>query len=861
MNRIDPVSRRVTVLRAPAGFGKTTVLGETCRNLKQAGLTVAWVALDEHDSRQVLDAHLTFAFQQSGFDVESSNGLRNPKDPFSHRTAWLVHQIELHGTPCVLALDEFERLRDPSSVALVNFLLERSPPNLHIVIACREIPVTLDLATRVLDGRALVFTVDDLRFSKPEVAGFFGFRPSRPEVASLTRQSRGWPIALRILQNERDGATAQSAPQASEVAENWVESRLWRGLQQSDRELLLDIGLFEWVDESLLDEVFDGDVLSRRVKHIPALVGLFESVSGENFDTWRLHPLVREQCERQRLREAPERYRTIHQRLARALARRGEPVTAVHHAAQAGDVEFIAEILKSQGGLRLWLREGFDRLQTVDALLTEELMEEHPRLALSHCVYLILTGKLNEARQTWEAVVGRNSIAARGGGEGDIDFRVDACNVRALLSLYGGEHLDSEGLDALLADHRRFLELPNIDPAVRYALECGLSVAHNMRAEFDEAIHHAAQAERCCGDHHQMMIYVEVQRGQVAMARGEVSEAMNRYASAQRYVNASFLLDPLQSAYTTVLVRELDLERNRIVGMERALQVPQAFVERALPFATHAAAVSVTLELISQFKGIEDALSSVRAMLHHASNAAFVSLERYLTGCLIEMLIAQGQVGNAERLWQQARLPLDTNGCLDLQGQTWREMELLACARLRLFVAREEFDAGRWFANDLLSVAETRNLRRTQMRGLSLLIALEHSAGALPQAMVHMEQFLSLFSRTDYARSLVRVRNSSLPVLEAWIEDNGKSPLHESASRLSGMLNDTENTARPAPTFSAVELDILQRMESQRDKEIAQAIGITEAGVRYHIGKIFKKLGVRGRRNAAERARRFGLLP
>ena len=862
MTRIDPVSRRVTVLRAPAGFGKTTVLGQACRNLQQKGVTVAWVNLDEHDSHKVLDANLVFAFQQSGLvDVESSEGLRNAKEPFSHRTAWLIHEIELHGAPCVLALDEFERLRDPSSVTLINFLLERSPPNLHVVIACREIPATLDLATKVLDGRALVFTVDDLKFSKPEVAGFLGLRPSRPEVASLAEQSRGWPIALRILHNERGGATFRSLAEAGDVAENWVESRLWRGLQQSDREMLLDIGLFEWVDDSLLDEVFEGDVLSRRVKHIPALTGLFESVSGGNRNIWRMHPLVREQCEKLRLREAPKRFRTIHQRLARALARRGEPVTAVHHAAQAGDMELVAEILQDYGGLRLWLREGFDRLQAVDALLTEELMDKHPRLALSHCVYLILSGRLKEARKICDAVVVRNSIPAHRSRGVDIDFRLDACNVRALLNLYDGHSLEVERVESMLADHRRLLELQNIDSVVRYALECGLSVAHNMRAEFEEATYHAEQAERCCGDNHQMIIYLEVQRGQIAMALGEVSEAVSRYASARRYANANFLLDPLQSAYIAVLVRELDLERNKIVGMERTLQHPLTFAERAVPFATYAAAASVTLELISHFKGVEDAMSSARAMLLQASRGSLVSLERYLAGCLIEMLVAQGQISDAERLWQEAGLPSETNGCLDLQNQTWREMELIACARLRLLVARGDFDAGRLFADKLLSVAEKRCLRRAQMRGLSLLIALEHRAGSLAEAMVPMERFLSLFARTDYARPLVRIRSDSLPVLEAWIQDNGKSPFHETASRLLGNLNDTEDTAGPVPTFGAVELEVLRRLESQRDREIAKAIGITEAGVRYHVGKIFKKLDVRGRRNAAERARRLGLLP
>ena len=123
--------------------------------------------------------------------------------PPEHRTALLILAIQRHGEPCVLALDELERLSEPDSLSLLNFLLKWGPPNLHIAIACREFPARFDIAQPVLDGQAVLFRAGDLRFSKSDVLRFFEPGLTRREGTSLSRESGGWPIALRILHNER----------------------------------------------------------------------------------------------------------------------------------------------------------------------------------------------------------------------------------------------------------------------------------------------------------------------------------------------------------------------------------------------------------------------------------------------------------------------------------------------------------------------------------------------------------------------------------------------------------------------------------------------------------------------------------
>ena len=784
MQRIRPTARRVTVLKAPGGFGKTTVLAESCRALKGDGIVAAWLTLDVLDAVHVFDAYLAFAFQQAGVDVLGVLDARQGgDDPLEHRTALLVRAIREHGAPCVLVLDELERLADPASLERLNFLLNWGPANLHLAMGCREIPAELDIASSVLDGRAELLSVDHLRFSGPEIARFFGARLSRREVAAMGRASRGWPIALRILHNEKDSGASRTAGDAGDVTVNWVESRLWRGLSQSDRELLLDAGLFEWIDGALLDEVLEGTGLMYRVAGIPALVGLLESVRGAASDTWRLHPLIREHCAKQRSRQTPERFRSIHRRIAAALQQRGETVAAVRHAAWGCDPDMVFEILDKAGGLRLWLREGLVRLQAVDQFLTREAMEKHPRLALLHCVVLMMTGRLDEARRTYRAAAAGASASAQDAAGEDFEFQLDDTTVHGMLCLYGCERLGSEDSRKALADRVRLSGMPGLDAILRGSFEYAFCFLHTQKAEFDAALDWAERVERRVGGSPYMTMYVDFQRGQVAMAQGRVAQARDCYARGYRIARANFLRDPGPATFAEILMRELDFERNLVAPDASSLRIPNALIESGTPLASYAAASDVAIDLTWQCEGIDEALARLEEMWDFARSAGLPQLVRYLGAMRTSLLAVGGRVGEAESVWRLAALPEPIEECLDLKGQGWREMEAQACARLRLLIAREQFDAGRQFAQSLFSVAAERGLRRTLMRGLALSIALEHGAGQPDQAEDRLVDFLGLFAETDYARPLVREREACQPVLMALLEDNPDPSTRDTAQQ------------------------------------------------------------------------------
>ena len=856
--RCLPTRQRITLLKAPGGFGKTVLLSACCRALARSGVPTAWLTLDEQDEPPVLETYLAYACMRAGLDVFDPmrpNDLRLPS-AYS-RIDMLMRALESRSEPLVLALDEAEKVTNPESVALLSRLLRSRASGFHLAIACRELPAGLDIADAHFEVDAAVLTADDLRFSKPEISRFFGWRLPREQLDAVARESSGWPIALRIHGNGGAPWRGAQARLARELVDNWVTSRLWSDLCNDDQEFLLDVGLLDWVDGELLDEALGGTGLKHRLDGLRRLAGLFEPVRGGGGNTWRLHQLIREYCAKRRRQETPQRYKSIHRRLAIALARRGDTVAAMRHAREAEDAALAGRLLTEVGGVRLCLVEGPDRLVAADRHLTDETLETFPQLVPVRAVAHVVKGRLKEARQLLDAHA--VDSAGRDGGE-ELDGDVDWCVARGLLIQNACEPVGSDRCRRMVSELERLATSSRVAPPVRAAVDYGLGQVHNLRGEFDAAQRLGDRALQWLGpDTNYLRMALDFLCGQIAMAQGRAEAAAARYESGRKVALRYFLNDPRLTVLGDVLIRELDLECNRVAGNGDVARIPRRFWTSGSQFASYAAASAVAAELALMRGGADEAVSLVNAMLDHAHEAGLTAMVRYLDGLRVLILAEAGQATEATESWAMAALPNSPAGCLDLQDQSWREMEVLSCARLQLHIACGELDAGRGFAKRLLGLVSRRGLRRTQMRGLALAMALEESAGDRMAALGHLRAFLDLYAKTGYARSLVRNPDAAVPLLTAFLDARPDSPHRPAAQKLLAASQTGE--AVLVPTLSPREVNVLKRLPLHTYQEIAVALGITRDGVRYHMRRLFDKLQVRDRNAVVRRARALGLLP
>ncbi len=497
------------------------------------------------------------------------------------------------------------------------------------------------------------------------------------------------------------------------------------------------------------------------------------------------------------------------------------------------------------------------QLQAADRLLTEEIIAERPRLALVRCLSLARSGQPEAVREHYRTMVAPHARRAGSNGPG-VAFAVEDCIVRGSIAFNRAEQVGSAWSQQLLGDLERLTASPEIDTLMRGYLNYGLCVFRNLEAEFDSALDRAARARQCLSQSSYMTMFIDIEVGQIAMAQGRVEDAREHYLRAKRIATKSFALDDVPAAIARVLLHELALECHRLGAAEELRSVPRALAKGGTPSAAYLAASGTVIDLRFVKDGVEAALGVADAILEYVRGAGLPALVRHLSALRVSVLVSAGRVAEAERVWRLEELPEAMEGCLDLTGQSWREMEALSCARLGLLIAGGRFDAARRFAAELRAVADGRGLRRTLMQGLALSIVLEQRAGESAAASGHLEAFLRLFAETPYMRPLIREREVCAAMVTEFLKSRAGSPHWEAAqSLLVAMLR--VDTVQP-PELSKREKEVLERLGRLRDKQIAAELGLTGHGVRYHLRKLFAKLGANTRVDALRRARELGLI-
>ena len=509
LERLDGVlDRRLTVLRAPAGFGKTTVLADVARGLRQRDLLVAWVSLDGDDTPNLFGSYLAAAFQHAGLDLTLLDG----QDVWSSSAAvrqlgMLARAIELHGAPCLLVLDEVDRL-PRRTLELIDLLVKHAPDDLHLAVAGRSDP-RLELASQLFAGDAGIVGPPHFRFSRADIARFFQGGLSRRELVAV-----------------------------------------------EERASLLDLAVFDWIDEDLTRAVLGSTDALARVVALPALDGLLLPIGGDR-TVRRLHPLLRDHCLDLLLRENPGRRRSLHKRLASALADRGHLTPAWRHAAEADDTRLLGRLIERFGAYELWLREGVTRIISAARFLTDDLIRLYPRLGFLRCMNLCLASKFDEARALFEALA-----RATDGFTRDRDGRDPR---KLMLDRWFTEIILSGG-----SDHLRVAEIdfpPTGDDSdvgtgdSSHLLACGrdmlLCLVCYERARFAECREHGLRAQSLCRSPDRFgELCIKTCLGMSAMAQGRVSEAVDWYRRAAGHARL-LSSDPCLAVAIDVLTIEL----------------------------------------------------------------------------------------------------------------------------------------------------------------------------------------------------------------------------------------------------------------------------------------------------------------
>jgi len=401
-------SRKLTLISAPAGFGKTTLLMEWLHDIDFA---YSWVALDKQDNDiSQFWACIIEALQQKAvrcgqalLSAVRSGGPNVSKEPREDLIVGLINDLADLDSPLLLVLDDYHLITSRRIHSEVAFLVDHLPPQLHVAIATRSDP---DLPLARLRARAELAEIRqaDLKFTTAETSmlmkNLAQKELSSAEARELTSRTEGWVVGLQMaavtLRNKEDaGDFIRSFSGSNRFVLDYLSEEILRMLTEEKRRFLMYSSVLDQMTESLCQKVTGFENSQALLEELDRN-NLFVIALDDQREWYRYHHLFAELLQHELRRREPEIIPDLHVRASLWHEISGDLVLAVEHAFAAADQERVIYLLDSnvkevwgqgqQGALFRWLQK-----------LSPHVLEPHLGLKLYYALLVIISGGLPEA--------------------------------------------------------------------------------------------------------------------------------------------------------------------------------------------------------------------------------------------------------------------------------------------------------------------------------------------------------------------------------------------------------------------------------------------------------------------------------
>ncbi len=349
--------RRLTLVSAPAGFGKTTVLTEWVGTAASTGTRFAWVSLDANDAEPArFWTHVIAALARAEPRVgrRSLGALRaHPESMTTSVLPVLFEELDADAGHTVLILDDYHRAENPTVNAQLEEYLRYRPARVQLVVATRSDPA-LGVARLRASGELVELRAESLRFGATELSAFFSAVGvtglSEEDERRLEEQTGGWPAPLRLaalLMPEHDRAAfIDSFTGGTRQVVDYLTRDVLDLMPERTRDFLLRVSILRRMSGALCDAVLgtsgSGDLLAELER-----ANLFVSADAEG-RWYQQHQLFAGALRLELARTRPEQVPILHSRASDWFTRAGDLEEATEHAIAARDVKSAALLVAGQ---------------------------------------------------------------------------------------------------------------------------------------------------------------------------------------------------------------------------------------------------------------------------------------------------------------------------------------------------------------------------------------------------------------------------------------------------------------------------------------------------------------------------------
>jgi LuxR family transcriptional regulator, maltose regulon positive regulatory protein len=882
----EGLHRKLTLISAPAGSGKTTLVGEWVAGVERPA---AWLSLDEGDNDPTrFLTYLVAALQTVAPDIgESVLGvLGSPQPPPTESllTA-LLNETTTVPDDFVLVLDDYHVVDARAIDDALVFLVEHLPPRMHLVIATREDP-HLPLARLRARGQLTELRASDLRFTLSEAAEFLnsvmGLGLSAEDIAALETRTEGWIAGLQLaalsMRGREDVAGFIRAFTGSHrfVLDYLVEEVLQRQPERI-RSFLLQTSILDRLSGPLCDAVTGGKD-GRGTLEALERGNLFVFPLDDERQWYRYHHLFADVLQARLMEEQNDRVPALHQRASEWYEHNGLPSDAIRHALAAEDFERAASLVEL-AALEMLGSGREDTLFGWLEALPDELVGARPVLSVYYALMLLGRGgfeavhaRLQDAERWLDTTVETDEQ----GEVSSVDMVVvDQVAFRSLpgtIAVVRAYHAGALGEVLSASNHaRRALELlPEDDHLWHGAAAALLGLAYWTLGDLEAA--HRSFAEGVA--HQQMAGHTRFQiagtyiLADIRIAQGRLREAVRTYEQSLRIAEEhGELVWGTASLY--VGLSELHRERDDLEAATELLMRSQELGEHfGLPETRYRWYVAM-----ARIKEAQGDLDGALELLEEAERQYVESPDpdvRPIAALKARVWIRQGRLTEALSWAREQGLSAHD------EPSYLREFEYITLARA--LIAGYESVRGESSMHEAMGLLE-RLLTAAQKGGrtgsvieILVLQALAYEEqGDRPTALAPLERALSLAAPEGYVRIFV---DEGMPMAGLLSEATANGIMPDYTARLLAAFEAEEHEsedsshlplALPAQSLteplSGRELEVLQLIaRGFSNREIGERLFITLMTVKGHNRRIFAKLLVGRRTEAVARARELDLL-